>query len=287
MSDSYHPLQQLLSLNHPLLSRAAVALAKTIALSFLLSGHFLFVPAHVPTQLKFTFIALSFMGCIALLFTPFTRTCAWLLATCLAIMLAVSPAYFAHNRIFALALLLCTALSYSRSNHLVRWQVALVYAVAGIDKLFTPDWRSGVALKSIVNHINIDGFMYSFFQRGNPSDLAHILARLSDSTFSFLSLLVSFFEILLAICFAFKVGFGAHFNRVFQVVLFSFTGSPLGLFFPLAFSSSLLLDDKFIGWFMFVAVLSASPLQHPYLPAAALLGTGFYLVVKRRHNSPN
>jgi predicted DCC family thiol-disulfide oxidoreductase YuxK len=128
-----------------------VLLCRLLALTLLLTGHvrlfqtpFLsFLPfledlpgVEFQRTLQVTVVA----GSLALLFLPRLRLAALLTGTALLLAVLSSRTYFGNNKTFTALLLLLAATGDAR---LLRWQVAILYFGAGLNKVLDPDWQSG------------------------------------------------------------------------------------------------------------------------------------------------
>ncbi len=128
-----------------------VLLCRLLALTLLLTWHvrlfqtpFLpFVPfldelPAVPFQR--TLQATVVLGALALLFSTRIRLAAFVTGAALLMAVVSSRAYYGNNKAFTALLLLLAAAGDLR---LIRWQVAILYFGAGLNKALDPDWQSG------------------------------------------------------------------------------------------------------------------------------------------------
>jgi predicted DCC family thiol-disulfide oxidoreductase YuxK len=79
-------------------------------------------------------------GSLAMLFGARIRLAAFLTGAALLLAVLSSRTYFGNNKTFTALLLLLAAVGDAR---LLRWQVAILYFGAGLNKAFDPDWHSG------------------------------------------------------------------------------------------------------------------------------------------------
>ncbi len=250
-----------------------------LAVAWLFTGQSLVWPGPLVLALISTAL------CLAILVTPFTRAASLALGALIVSEVALHPTWFAHNRLFVAALLIMVGLSSRRFPSLPRWQVALVYAVAALDKLLEPAWRDGRFFESFIGQLSRFGLMWAPGGTvGAPNPLATFLAQQgSHSWWMALGLAVIALELLLALCFLAPWRFGAWFNAGFHVSVFALTGSTMGqFFFAGAASSLLLLDEKEQPgpWLTLLgAVALAGPWTHRFLPAVFFL---VYALWKRR-----
>ena len=245
---------------------------QVVATAWLFTGQSLVWPG--PLALAVVSTAL----CLGILFTPFTRACSLGLGALIVSEVVLHPTWFAHNRLFVAALLLMVGLSSKRFASLPRWQVALVYGVAALDKLFEPAWRDGRFFESFIAQLSRFGLMWAPGGAvGAPNPLATFLAQQgSRPLWMALGLGVIALELLLALCFLAPWRFGAWLNLGFHLSVFALTGSTMGqFFFAGAASSLLLLDEKELPgpWLAVLATVAlAGPWTHRFLPV------GFFLV---------
>ncbi|MFN7935942.1 MAG: DCC1-like thiol-disulfide oxidoreductase family protein [Bryobacteraceae bacterium] len=130
-------------------------MAKLIALAFLLTNHvrllpdpflpFLPVldqlgPGHVFQRAVQTVFVVSAVG---LLFNRRVRTCCLLLGGSVLLSVVASRAYYGNNKTFCALALVFAGLHMGGEPKMLRWQVALVYFGAGLNKALDPDWHSG------------------------------------------------------------------------------------------------------------------------------------------------
>ena len=131
-------------------------MAKIIALAFLLTNHVRLLPEpflpflslfdSLPAaQFQFALKSLFLIAIIALLFNLKVRLAALLLGTTILLAVISSMAYYGNNKTFCGFILVLLALTnFNHPPYFLRWQFALVYLGAGINKLLDPDWHSGL-----------------------------------------------------------------------------------------------------------------------------------------------
>lgn len=131
-------------------------MAKLIAIALLLTNHvrllpdpFLpFVPGldQLPGRLFQTTLQTVFvLSAFALLFNRWVRTSCLLLGGSMLLGVLASRAYYGNNKTFCAMMLIFAGLHVEGTEPLLpRWQVAVVYLGAGINKILDPDWQSGV-----------------------------------------------------------------------------------------------------------------------------------------------
>jgi predicted DCC family thiol-disulfide oxidoreductase YuxK len=130
-------------------------MAKLIALAFLLTNHVRLLPDPFLPFLPFldqlvpgpvfqrTLQAVFLISAAALLFNRRVRTCCLLLGGTVLLSVLASRAYYGNNKTFCALMLILAGLYTGGEPRLLRWQVALVYFGAGLNKALDPDWHSG------------------------------------------------------------------------------------------------------------------------------------------------
>jgi predicted DCC family thiol-disulfide oxidoreductase YuxK len=130
-------------------------MAKLIALCLLLTNHVRLLPEpflpflpvfdYVPgAAFQWTLRIVFLASALALLFNRSARVMSAALGLTILVGVLSSRAYYGNNKTFCGLLLLLTGLyAGSGSRWLVRWQVAIVYLGAGINKALDGDWQNG------------------------------------------------------------------------------------------------------------------------------------------------
>jgi hypothetical protein len=132
-------------------------MCKLMALAFLATRHFNqfqtpflpFVPgldALVPGPVfQHGLQALAISAALALLFNRCVRLSAFTFGACMLLAVLSSRTYYGNNKSFVGVMMVMAALcDFERPPYLVRWQFALVYFGAALNKLLDADWRSGL-----------------------------------------------------------------------------------------------------------------------------------------------
>ncbi len=261
-------------------------LVQVVATAWLFTGQSVMWPA--PTYFWAGVLAVVSSGlCVAIVFSPYTRACCACLASLIGLSIALNPTWFSHNRLFVMALLLMVSLSSRRVSVLPRWQVALVFLVAALDKLSSPAWRDGRFMDSFIAELARFGLMWApGGKTGTPNWLAQALSEAgSREVWMVVGLTAIAVELYLAGCFLFGARFGAGLNLAFHVIVYAVTGSTMGQFFFAGVACSLLLvreEEVPRAWVAVLATVAlAGPWTHRFLP----LGMLVVLWLARRHHA--
>ena len=131
-------------------------MAKLIALCLLLTGFwhklprpflpFLSIFDHLGSPVVFqrALEVVFLASAISLLCNRYVRTSCIVLGSTILLAVLSSRLYYSNNKVFIACVLLLAGLEQSgQTPWLVRYQVALVYLGAGLNKIFDVDWRSG------------------------------------------------------------------------------------------------------------------------------------------------
>lgn len=132
-------------------------MCKIIALAILATRHFRILPDPFlpfidgldrfadPATFRVVLQTTAVVSALALLCNRSVRVNALVLGSCLLIGVVSSKAYYGNNKTFCgLALVLAGLSDFDRPPYLLRWQLALVYFGAALNKLLDPDWQSGL-----------------------------------------------------------------------------------------------------------------------------------------------
>ncbi|MBL8173506.1 MAG: DUF393 domain-containing protein [Bryobacterales bacterium] len=130
-------------------------MAKLIALAFLLTNHVRLLPdpflPFIPgldrivpgAVFQRTLQGVFLLSAAAVLFNRHVRTFCLLLGGSVLLSVVASRAYYGNNKTFCALLLIFAGLYTGGEPKLLRWQVALVYFGAGLNKALDADWHSG------------------------------------------------------------------------------------------------------------------------------------------------
>jgi hypothetical protein len=229
--------------SHRELPSSHVRAAQVLATAWLITGQsFAFPPPHLsilegfmdfPWRIELALF--STIGCLAILFTGFTRLGCLAVSFTIALELAATKTWFSHNRLFVVALLLTIALSDRRHRWLPRAQVGLVFLCAGLDKLLAPAWRDGTFVTSFLEQLSRFGLMWSPAHTvgGGENTLASLLRTLvGDGRLA--GLVVIAVELTIAGLFFANMKHGAWLNLLFHLGVFAVTGGTMGQSLPKA-----------------------------------------------------
>ena len=252
-----YSLARFLDLDHPELERGAVLCGKLLALCWLITGQVVYLrPEPVPfggLQLPFmhgqgwlrAWVLVQLLAILTILCSRFLRTGCALLAATIALLAAIDQPLFSNNRAFCAVVLATLALG--SSSALARWQVALMYACAAVDKLLAPHWRSGVFLQTFTAGLCRVGELWSpGWSQGADLPLTCLLANSLDAyppIAVLASALVIGTELALALGYARGARYAALLGVLFHCTLFLLTGSTFGMFFYAGVAIALLLCD--------------------------------------------
>lgn len=237
---------------HAALPTSHLRLAQVIAVAWLCTGQAFVFPSPwlsplegVPELPWRLLLALaSTAACVGLVSTRFTRTFAASLAGLIVLESVAVQTWLAHNRLFVAALLATVALSTKRVALLPRLQVALVFAMAALDKLLQPAWREGRFLTSFLEQLGQVGLMWAPGRGAGGANALAVWASTHVGDGSLASWAIIALELAIAASFAFRLRRGAWLVLAFHLGVFVLTGSPMGQFFFAGVASALLLLDE-------------------------------------------
>lgn len=132
-------------------------LCKILAVALLATGHVRILPDPFlpfipgldgltdPAIFKGTLQTVVVVAAVALLFNRCVRASTLILGGCVLLAVLSSKAYYGNNKTFVgLALILAGLSDFDRPPYLLRWQLALVYFGAAVNKLLLEDWQNGL-----------------------------------------------------------------------------------------------------------------------------------------------
>jgi predicted DCC family thiol-disulfide oxidoreductase YuxK len=222
-------------------------MAKLIALCLLLTNHvrlltepflpFVSIFDRLPGPAFLHTLQIVFVGsAAALLFNRSVRLSSLLLGLTILVGIAASKAYFGNNKFFCGCVLFLTGLQPpGKKPWLLRWQLAIVYFGAGLNKALDADWHSGQFFEYWATH-RVQNHLYIWAARWlPPMALARLMCWTTIGT---------------------ELGLSAGFlvprlyplaiwgNLLFQSALLLFTGTTFTMFFYAMTAASL----AFVEW---------------------------------------
>jgi hypothetical protein len=250
-------LRRASEVRHPTLPAEQVLVAKLLAIAWIATGHVaqptsIRVPwvgflQQVPGSFPWstTLACVGLLAAFGVLFTPWTRTFCLCLGGAVLLDLASSRAAFSYNRLYFAALFCMFSLS---GPGIVgagaRWQAAVVYLGAGVDKLLSTGWRSGSVLEGFIRDLATFGRLWSPGGHvGEPNVAAGFLVVVIDrlpALPAILSWSVILCELALAVGFLRRSPYTIALSLAFHGGVFIVTGGTLGMFFHAGIISALL-----------------------------------------------
>lgn len=257
VASGYSPRHALV-LEHDVLPRFAVLCAKLLALLWLVTGQLVyfrdtFVPffgttAFAASDFKLLSSCLVLAQLVAIstiVCSRFVRTGCAMLAGIIALLAVLDQPLFSNNRAFCAAVLVMLALGDAR---FARYQVALVYGAAALDKLLSKDWRYGSFLQTFTDQLCRTGALGSFDGTARaPLPAACWLAERfvsSTSLARWSSLTVIAIELAIAAGYATSSRATIPLVVGFHLLLLLVTGSTFGIFFYACVAASVLVLDQ-------------------------------------------
>jgi hypothetical protein len=229
------------------LPMSLTVMAKSLALVLLLTGHVRILPDPwlpfvpgidlIPGELyQRTLQTVFVLSALAILFNRRIRLAALLLGGTLLLSVVSSKAYYGNNKTFCGLMLFLTGLHIPGTEpRFHRWQLAVTYFGAGLNKVLDPDWHSGLFFENwAVNrlkhaqYIAVDG----------------MLPPLVLGKFFCWTTIVTELAIVPAIFIRSLHVWAAYANILFQSGLMLFTGTTFTLFFYSMTAASL----AFVTW---------------------------------------
>lgn len=130
-------------------------MVKVLAIALLLTNHVRLLPdpwlSFIPPidlipslAFKLTIQIIFFVSALAIVFNRRTRISAIVLGSTMLLAVVSSKAYYGNNKTFCGLMLLLAGLYKSGGPPFIRWQLALTYFGAGLNKLFDHDWQTGI-----------------------------------------------------------------------------------------------------------------------------------------------
>jgi hypothetical protein len=255
IASGYAP-RRAFELEHAELPRFAVLCAKLLAVLWLATGQVVyFRSAFVPFPGAFAFdapraapliVLVQLVAILTIVCSRFVRTGCVMLAVIIAALAALDQPLFSNNRWFCALVLGMIALG--DGGRWARFQVALVYAAAAIDKLLSADWRSGWFLQTFTANLCGTGALGSF--DGAPTTPLPATCWLAQQIVAnnlaaqLCSLLVIATELAIAAGYLKPTRLVIPAVLGFHGVLLLVTGSTFGIFFYACIACSVLVLDQ-------------------------------------------
>ncbi len=251
-----------------------VRMVQSLAVAWLMTGNAFYFPAPSGLGPAWSIVLAGMSVALSAVIVSgrwVRLACAGLAGVVAVEMLSV-PSQFSNNRCFVVALLVMVALSSAQRAQLPRFQVALVWSCSALDKMLSADWRQGVFVESFVQQLARFGLMWSPGGSVGAENPAAIWAStLSHEAFVWAGMTVIAVELVLALAFACKWQVGAWLNLAFHLVVLTFTGSTMGMFFFAGVASALLVLPES------ALIQRAAPTLA--LTAALVVGAGLHRMV--------
>jgi hypothetical protein len=210
-------------------------MCKVLAVALLATGHVRILPDPFlpfipgldqlmePWLFRASLQTVVVVSALALLFNRWVRASALVLGACMLLAVVSSKAYYGNNKTFVgLALVLAGLSDFDRPAYLLRWQLALVYFGAALNKLLDPDWQSGLFF---------DYWAGTQMKHEAYLAVADLLPPLVAGQIMCWGTIVAEFAIAAGVLVAPLIPLALWINALFQVGLLQFTGNTFTLFF--------------------------------------------------------
>jgi hypothetical protein len=221
-------------------------LVKVLAIALILTNHVRLMPdpwlsfippidAIPPLLFKFTLQTVFIVSAFAILFNRQIRIASLVLGTTMLLAIVSSKAYYGNNKTFCGLMLLLSGLYKPGGYPFLRWQLAVTYFGAGLNKLLDADWHSGLFFENWAVHrlhqswyIALDALLPAMF-----------LAR-----FMCWATIVTELGVVPCILIPNLYDWAIILNVLFQASLLLFTGTTFTVFFYSMSAASL----AFVNW---------------------------------------
>lgn len=130
-------------------------LVKSLAIAVLVTNHVILLPdpwlsfipaldAMPPALFKTTLQVVFVVSALAILFNRKIQLASLAIGTTMLVAVVSSKAYYGNNKTFCGLMFFLVGLYKPGGLPFIRWQLALTYFGAGLNKLLDPDWQTGV-----------------------------------------------------------------------------------------------------------------------------------------------
>jgi hypothetical protein len=221
-------------------------LVKVLAIALLLTNHVRLLPdpwlsfippidALPPLLFKRTLQTVFVVSALAIIFNRRIRIASLVLGAAMLLAVVSSKAYYGNNKTFCGLMLFLSGLYKPGGYPFLRWQLAVTYFGAGLNKLIDADWHSGVFFENwAVNRLHQPWYIA----------LDALLPAMFLAKFMCWSTIVTELGIIPCILIPSLYDWAIIFNVLFQASLLLFTGTTFTVFFYSMTAASL----AFVNW---------------------------------------
>jgi hypothetical protein len=221
-------------------------LVKVLAIALLLTNHVRILPdpwlsfippidSIPPLLFKHTLQTVFIVSALAIVFNRRIRIASVILGATMLLAVVSSKAYYGNNKTFCGLMLLLSGLYKPGGYPFLRWQLAVTYFGAGLNKLLDPDWHSGVFFEN-----------WSVYRMHQPWYIAvdSLLPAMFLARFMCWATIVTELGIIPCILIPSLYEWAIISNVLFQASLLLFTGTTFTVFFYSMTAASL----AFVEW---------------------------------------
>ncbi len=221
-------------------------LVKVLAIALLLTNHVRILPdpwlsfippidAIPPLLFKHTLQTVFILSALAIVFNRRIRIASVVLGATMLLAVVSSKAYYGNNKTFCGLMLFLAGLYKPGGYPFLRWQLALTYFGAGLNKLLDADWHSGVFFENwAVNRLHQPWYIA----------LDALLPAMFLAKFMCWSTIVTELGVIPCILIPSLYEWAIILNVLFQASLLLFTGTTFTVFFYGMTAASL----AFVEW---------------------------------------
>ncbi len=208
-------------------------MVKTLAIAVLVVNHVRILPdpwlpfipffdLFPPVLFQRTLQTIFLLSAVAIVFNRRLRLFSVVIGTTMLVAVVSSKAYYGNNKTFCGLMFLLAGLYKPGAPNFFRWQLAITYFGAGLNKLLDPDWQSGVFFENwAVNRLH-----QSWYIAVNSRLPSLVLAR-----FMCWSTIVTELGVVPCLFVPQLNALAVFSNVLFQATLCLFTGTTFTLFF--------------------------------------------------------